>query len=179
MIGDKGREVVASSDNKSLQPCAYISLEGKRHQPGEMPCTDPNFRFTNFDYYVKYKESANKTKRYKPYVICADIFTFEGFKSIRVKDYEEFLEKAKTNKELAWIVKHTIHSKKLFDLAKANIHLPMKLIIDIVKYADEVIKNDPNGDKAKDVFMIRDLAEAEKIRHEQYLKKIGKKEIKL
>ena len=179
MIGDKGREVIASSDKKSLQVRAYISLATKRHQPGELLCTNSDFRLTDFDYYIKYKTSANKSRKYKPFIVYADIFTYEGFTSCRVRDYQDFLEKAKTSPEFAFLAKYTNHSEEMFELAKINYHLPIRLAFDAVKYADEVIKNDPNGDKAKDVFMIRDLAEAERVRHEHYIEKFRKKEIKL
>lgn len=179
MIGDKSREVAAVSDKKSLQVRAYISLVAKRHQPGEMPCNNPDFRLTDFDYYIKYKTSANKSRKFKPFIVYADIFTYEGFTSCRVKGYEDFLEKAKTSPEFAFLAKYTLHSKELFDLAETNYHLPIRLSFDAIKYAKDVIKNDPNGDKAKDVFMIRDLAEAEKVKHEHYIEKFRKKEIKL
>lgn len=182
MIGDKARkEVISKTAKKPLQTCAYISLRDVKHKKGELPNTDPDFRFTNFTYYVKYKKSANKSFKYKPYMVVADIFKKTNG-SFRVGSYNEFLERAEENPEISWLVRNTIHSKELFDMAKHNYHIPIMLMFDPVKYMHKVLENE--GEKVEDssvmnVFLIKDIAEAERIRHEEYLEQYNKKEVKL
>ena len=182
MVGDRGRkEVIAKTAKKSLQTCAYISLRDVKHKKGELPNTDPNFRFTNFTYYVKYKKSANKGFKYKPYMIVADIITKTNG-SVRVGSYSEFLKKAEESPEIAWLVRNTAHSKELFDIAKHNYHIPVMLMFDPVKYMHKVLENE--GEEVEDssvmnVFLIKDIAEAERIRHEEYIERFNKKDVKL
>lgn len=182
MIGDGARrEVISKTAKAGLQIHAYLSLQDRAHKMGELPTTDPNFRFTNFTYYVKYKKSANKSFKYKPFLISADIInTFGG--AIRVSGYSEFLKLGETNPEIGWLVRNTIHSEELFELARRNYHIPIMLAFDAVKYAKKVLANEGEefGDSpAMNVFLVKDIAEAEKYRHEQYLEQYKKKDVKL
>lgn len=182
MVGDRGREkVIAKTAKKSLQTCAYISLKEISHKKGELPLNEPNFRFTNFSYYLKYKVSANKGFKYKPYMIVADIFM--RTKGVyRFANYEEFLKLGETDPEIGWLVRNTIHSRKLFEIAKHNYHIPIMLAFDAAKYAKKVIANDAEkngGDSDMGIFLVKDVAEAEKYRHELYLEQFKKKDVKL
>lgn len=174
-----GGGVTALGGEAKLQVHAYISLKDARHKKGQLPTNDANFKFTNFNFYVKYKESANRSFKYKPYLITADIFdTFGG--SIRVSGYEEFLKLGETNPEVAWLIRNTIHSEELFELAKNNYHLPMMLAFDPVKYMKRILEKENKKDgSGMDVFLVEDIKKAEKARHKQYLEQFKKKEVKL
>lgn len=59
--------------DKNLQIRAYISLQEVRHKKGSLPMTDKNFKFTNFQFYIKYKKSVSKSLKNKPFLLSADI----------------------------------------------------------------------------------------------------------
>lgn len=175
-----GGGVTALGNDKNLQTRAYVSLREISHKKGELPMNDANFRYTNFIYTVKYKPSANKAFKKKPFLILSDVLTNTS-NSYRVEDHADFLKSAEKNEEVAWLVRNTIHSKALFDLAKANLGIPMLMMFDVVGYAKKVMENEGKNFKEdeKDVFVIQDLKEAEKYRHAEHMASYNKKEVKL
>lgn len=166
--------------DKNLQNRAYISLQEISHKKGELPLNDPNFRYTNFNYFIKYKPSANKGFARKPFLINSDVFT--NTKGIyRVSGYEEFLKLPEKKPDTKWFVENTVHSKELFDIAKDNPGIYFPLQFDAVKYAEKVMKNENKifGQDEADVYLVKELKEADKIRHEQHLASYNKKDVKL
>ena len=178
MIGDK---ITASRRAKNLQTRVHISLKEVAHKKGEMPLNQPNFRYTNLLYHVKYKPSANKAFKAKPFLITSDILLGSS-QIIRVKDYADFVRRSENNKELAWLYRNTIHSEDLFDLAKDNPGLYIPMYFNVVEYAKKVAVNEgkPEEDFAKiGVFLIQDLKEADEIRRKEYLESFNKKDVKI
>lgn len=172
--------VTAFRPDKNFQARAYISLKEISHKKGELPMNDPNFRYTDFDYCIKYKPSANKSFRKKPFLIFSDVF-INTRNIYRVSGYEEFLKIAEKNLEGKWFVENTIHSKELFDLVKDNPGVYFPIQFDAVKYAKKVMKNENKrfGQDEKDVYLVRELKEADKNRHEQHLASYNVKDVKL
>lgn len=178
MIGDK---VVATRRAQNLQTRIYISLKEVAHKKGEMPLNDPNFRYTNLLYNVKYKPSANKGFKNRPYLITSDVL-LKTSQIFRAKDYDDFLKRSESNEEIAWLVRNTIHSKELFDLAKDNPGLYIPMFFDIVGYAKKVAVNEGKAEEdfAKiGAFLIQDLKEADEIRRKEYLESFNKRDVKI
>ena len=175
-----GGGVTAHKANKNLQIRAYISLKEVRHQEGSLPMTDKNFKFTNFQFYIKYKKSASRSLKYKPFLLSADILNDFGG-AMRLKGYQDFLDKAETMPELRWLVNNTIHSEEVFELAEANPNIPIMLPFDAVQYAKKVIQNDTEKVSKKEqlgVYLVKDIAKADKSREELYIESFKKREVK-
>ena len=165
--------------DKNLQIRAYISLQEVRHTKGSLPMTDKNFKFTNFQFYIKYKKSVSKSLKNKPFLLSADILNNFGG-AFRLKGYDDFLEKAKTMPEIRWLVDNTIHSAEMFELAQANPRIPIMLPFDAVQYSKKVIANDKKKVSEKErlgIFLVKDIAEADESREELYAATF-KKEVK-
>lgn len=178
MIGDK---VIANRRAQNLQTRIHVSLKEVAHKKGEMPLNQPNFRYTNLLYNVKYKPSANKAFKDKPYLITSDIL-LKSSQIIRVKDYADFVRRSKANEEIAWLFRNTVHSKELFDLAKDNPGLYIPMFFDIVGYAKKVAVNEGKAEEdfAKiGAFLIQDLKEADEIRRKEYLESFNKRDVKI
>lgn len=178
MIGDK---VASNRRAQNLQTRVYISLKEVAHKKGEMPLNEPNFRYTNLLYHVKYKPSANKAFKDKPYLITSDIL-LKTSQIIRVRDYADFVRRSEMNEEVAWLYRNTIHSEALFDLAKDNPGLYIPMYFNVVEYAKKVAVNEGKAEEdfAKiGAFLIQDLKEADEIRRKEYLESFNKRDVKV
>lgn len=92
--------------------------------------------YTDGNFYISYVPDAIRNgivfKRHRrPYLIYADIFAkCEKNWSARVRDYDEFLKFAETNKYYSFIKKYTTICKELFDIAKSNQYFKVTFTFD-------------------------------------------------
>lgn len=65
-------------------------------------------------------------------------FMRSGDFDYRVRDWDDFVEQAKTNKSFNFLLRASTISKELFDIAKQNYAVRLAFTIDTVKYLKEV-----------------------------------------
>lgn len=165
MIGDLAkRGVTEGSAAKVLQPFAYISLNSK---PIILEDNPDDLVQTFLKYTIRHKPSANKTRRNQPFIISCELVKHgTSGDSMRVSGYEEFLEKSKTNKGLAWLSRHTNICPELFEIAKINTGCFIPIAVDIMKYF-EVIGDD------ECLLMFPEDVEIERMRSKYHLEQYG------
>lgn len=165
MIGDLAkRGVTEGSAAKVLQPYAYISLNSK---PIILEDNPDDLVQTYFKYALRYKPSANSCHKRQPFIVsCELIRAGTSGDSMRVSGYEEFLEKAKTNKGFAWLAKHTNICPELFDIAKKNPGCFFPIAVDIIKYYKDI------GDE-ECLGLFPDDREIERLRSKYHLEQYG------
>jgi hypothetical protein len=141
MIGDLAkRGVTEESANKVCNPYARISLN-------DFPLCDETdltaLKTTDFRYTLRYKPAPNKIYKNKMFIISCDLIDDGvGKTSTRVIDYKDLVERAKTHKSLAWLIRNTNISPALFKIAKTNPGMIIPIACDIPKYFKKI------GDKS-------------------------------
>jgi len=141
MIGDLAkRGVTEESANKVCNPYAKISLN-------DLPChmeTDLTaLKTTDFRYVLRYKPAPNKIYKNKKFIISCDLIDDGvGKTSTRVIDYKDLVERAKTHKSLAWLIRNTNISANLFKIAETNPGMFIPIGFDMSKYLKKI------GDKS-------------------------------
>lgn len=171
MIIDLARRAISEETvKKQLNTRVAISLTSSPLYPGcsEIKKADPNLRYTDGWYFIKYKPTPSALGTQKRYIIMCDIIHWRE-KFMRVKGWDEVVELAKKEPRVAWLFKYTNISEELFKIARKNICVPIPFSVDIVKYNNEIKEKikaatgeEPNYGLLVDPLMA--LAEQERIK---------------
>lgn len=135
MLGDLEKAALAeSSMHKSLTPRALVNLNNIPLKEGDIPYDNfGDLKYTNFDYYIKYRPRPEKQYQGRPFFIVADILPSQ---KLRFHNWESLLNLAKKNKHLQWILDNTNLCKETIDLAAQNLNLPIRLNFDQLKHSN-------------------------------------------
>ena len=116
---------------------------------------DDNIRLTDFKYFVQLFPRPGKYALL-PYIIDADIFGKTGRGRIRTSNYQDLVRRAKTDKDIKWLLDNTDLCQRHFDIAKKNILMQIPFNFDILKYSEKIgtenFRNDANQELAMMVF---------------------------
>lgn len=103
---------------------------------------NPNVIMDNGEYTIKYRN--------KKFLIASKVFP-NG--ALKVKTFEEMLEKQEEMPSIKFLLKYTPLSKKLFSIVKKNENIVFSFGIDIIKYYEDLCEeNGLNKNKAHIVF---------------------------
>lgn len=174
MLGDIAREATAECMTRlPLQSRATVRLDGKPLEKNESPATNLVYKYTNGQYYIKYKPPITKSLQGKNFVIIADILS--GGK-IRVSDPVMFEYMKCGCPEIDWILKYTNYDRELFEIARTNIQLAVPFCIDMAKYS-RMLKKQVEAETGVyprySMFRDVDVAKAEEARYYFWLDKNG------
>lgn len=171
MIGDLSRDAIAE-DAKYL-PLGIRALVNINNIPlKEGDCPTSNYgdiKYTNFDYYLKFRPRAERRFEGQIFFIVADILPSQ---KIRFKNWEYLLSLTKKNKHLKWLIENTDLCKEKIDLAFENLNLKIQINFDQVKYSNMLKQQifEETGEWPK-YSMYREvgLAKADRARYEAWL----------
>ena len=138
MIKDLARDAMAESTAKSpIFVRTSISFDYKSIKPGENPLNNPDLKFTNFEYHIKYIPKKHYTER-KPFILLADVFP-RG--RIRFVDYQDLLEQRKNNPALNWMFGFVDFNPEIIELAREHVDLRIKLKVDMLELRNKIVYN--------------------------------------
>ena len=165
MIGDLAkRGVTEESANKVCNPYAYLSVNSLPYNEEKNP---DDLKFTVFRYFLRYKPATNKIYKKKKFIISCDLIDDGvGKSSTRVINYDDVVERAKTHKSIAWLLRHTNISPELFEVAEANPGVFIPISFDVVEYLKKI------GDKSLSLRSAEENA-VEKARIKHYFEANG------
>ena len=169
-IGDKAwEEFIACSETKQLFRRVLLHMQEKA--PENISDfdfgVDKDLKLSNGHYEVIYRPYAKQAKHASacPYIIRCDLFP--GAK-LRVSGYAHLKEIAKTNQAVAWMLKWTTISDKLFRIARVNFSMPITFTIKWIEYVENMKANNPDN---KHQFIKEEWIVAEKYRAREAMKK--------
>ena len=150
MIGGKAEQiaVTATGAKKAIFTHAIISLDSVPVYRKDLLNANPDIRCTNFLFYVKYKPvifnkqiygltgTPYQRKTDKHYVIVTN---FMRRKSLRFKNIPELKRLAKTDKEIAFLLKYTNLDEDKLITARQLMEFPIYFTFDYARY-DRMIR---------------------------------------
>lgn len=138
MLGDAARRALLEKYARTpLQVRALININEEPLKPYDIPLTNPDLRYTNFDYTLRYcMQPAQGKDKLQKYYIYSDLLDGEKFKFDK---WEEVEEEAKKNKSLAFLMKYSNFNKETFEIVKKNIFYCFKIYFDYAKYCNKLL----------------------------------------
>lgn len=139
MLGDLGnRAIIENSGNLNLFPRARININSLPVKNGDNPMFDRDIKSTDLYFTIKYKPFHSGKRAKVPFCINADIL---GVANFRFSDYDDFVEKAKDNVVLKWILENCEFTPELCEIARANIMLGIPIPFNVVNYCKRIGSN--------------------------------------
>lgn len=173
MLGDLGRRALAEDvEYLPLGTRALVNINNIPLKEGDCPTSSyDDIRYTDFEYYIKFKPRAEQRFEGQSFFIVADILPSQ---KLRFKSWEYLLTLTKKNKHLKWLIENTDLCKEKIDLAFENLNLPIRVNFDQVKHSNmlkqqifEQTGEWPNYSMYREVG----LAKADRARYEAWLEK--------
>lgn len=110
---------------------AYITLDNSIPYYGENALNNNKLKTTNLAVKLRYSVKHRVVPWYK---LTCDIITNGDSATLRLKNYKDMLEQAKTNEVLAYLIKYVPQlNEKMFEIAKHNPNLTFMLSLDYEK----------------------------------------------
>ena len=181
MLGDRARQIntdvtILNSINKSLQARSLINLNSIPLRETDLtPASDPDLRFTDFFYSLKYKPSYKNSRQDQPFLIYSDLIV-ERKKYVRFGTIKELEERAKTDKEIAFILKWCDLTEERLEQARSCIQLDLPLPFDILvyeKYLKDIVEKETGVRPEGTMLRPQTVEECERVRVQVYVN--GKK----
>ncbi len=136
MIGDMAKELIIQQKQElKYATCPYLKVTGEPILPGETPNLNHDIFQINKNFGICYMRRRTKTQG-GVYKIITEIAIDK--RVYYIKSYEEFVELAKTDKALEFMLKFTCISKLLFDLAKDNEEMRIPFGMNWDKYVEHI-----------------------------------------
>jgi len=134
VISEQARRLVSESrSQKPLLSHVELSLDGNYICSGDSNLQKKGLVYTYGLYWIKFKPGGSYEGRTRLYSLNLDVMTEHG-KFIRVRDYDDLVEWGSRDERIAWILKHTNVSRKLFEIAKKNKYVPIPFSIKMEEY---------------------------------------------
>ena len=181
MLGDRAREIntdvtILNSINKSLQARLMINLNSIPLKETEIsPANNPDLRYTDFRYELRYKPSYKDYKKDIPFLIHSDLFISRK-KYIRFGTVKELEERAKTDKEIAFILKWCDLTEERLTQARNCVQMDFPLPINTVKleeYLKDIVEKETGIRPEGTMFKPQEIERSENTRIQVYVN--GKK----
>lgn len=169
MLGELNRGVenlLHTNLRNPIQACAHYHLDLEKLKDGDSPATNDRIIATKGLIKLKYSPAALRKYKETPF-----IFTNDMFKDtlIRLGGWEDYLEKAKSDEKLNFVLKYSNITPESFIIAKLNPNMDFYYSIDSIRYCKDVAKK---AGTELDLSILRtpEINEAEKFKYKIFLK---------
>lgn len=176
LIDKIGKALTAEdTSGRNLVTSVQISLDCNPTYPGSSDIINAKqFLTTQGRFWVKYKTSGSFLSIARPFVIASDLYSDRGG-FFRVASWDQFVDDAKNNARMKFLLDYTNVCKEHFDLALENKYTPIPVSFNILKY-DKAVKEKykiehgsyPKGGVLVDPLLVLAEEERRKAKWENY-----------